>query len=204
MNSEHLPTGFEQERSLAPDSVKNWFGLSVMVRHEKVVAEILGHKGFETFLPLYTKTHRYHGRLREFDLPLFSGYVFCHLNPLTRLPVLTTPGVIRIVGAGRNPIPIDPHEIWSLQRAAEAGVSLCPHQHWEPGESARVIAGPLTGVEGVVVKAKDAIRLVLSVSLLQRSVSLEIDSECVASVAKPPAAVLGRGERHFNLNSPVI
>ena len=165
------------------DPERRWFALSVNVRHEKQVSQVLVNKGFETFLPLHTRRHRYERRVREFEIPLFPGYLFCRVDPKVRLPVLTTPGVLRIVGAGRVPIPLEDHEIISLQRAAEAGVGMVPHPFWRSGQMGRVIAGPLTGIEGIVVGAKHSMRLVISVSLLQRSVLLEIDSDCVAVVS---------------------
>ncbi len=167
--------------SLPADAEKRWFALNVNVRHEKQVSQILINKGFETFLPLYTRRHHYERRVREFDLPLFPGYVFCRVDPKVRLPVLTTPGVLRIVGAGRVPIALEDHEISSLQRAAESGVPMQPHPFWRTGQMGRVIAGPLAGIEGIVVGTKHSMRLVISVSLLQRSVLLEIDSDCVAA-----------------------
>ena len=192
MTSQYTHTHIEPKIPLASEQVKKWFALSVIVRHEKVVSQLLRNKGFETFLPLYTRRHQYERRSREFDLPLFSGYVFCRSDPATRLPVLTTPGVIQIVGAGRVPVPVDDNEIWSLQRAAEAGVFMSPQTCWRSGQIGRIIAGPLTGIEGIVVKTKDSIRMILSVSLLQRSVLLEIDCECVALVRPAPTAVLNR------------
>ncbi|MCU1338098.1 MAG: transcriptional activator RfaH [Bryobacterales bacterium] len=164
----------------APDPERKWFALSVNVRHEKIVSQLLLNKGFETFLPLHTRRHQYDRRVRTFDLPLFPGYLFCRVNPTARLPVLTTPGVLRMIGAGRVPIPLEDDEIVSLQRVAEAGIAMVPHPFWRSGQTGRVTAGPLTGIEGIVVGAKQSMRLVLSVSLLQRSVLLEIDSDCVA------------------------
>jgi transcription antitermination factor NusG len=170
----------DQPRSVV-DPDWRWFALSVNVRHEKQVSQILVNKGFETFLPLYTKRHQYNRRMRAFDLPVFPGYVFCRVDLKVRMPVLTTPGVRRIVGAGRVPIPLEDQEIHSLQRAADAGVPMLPHPFWRSGQMGRVIAGPLAGIEGIVVGTKHAMRLVISVSLLQRSVLLEIDSDCVAA-----------------------
>jgi transcription antitermination factor NusG len=165
-----------------PAAGQRWFALSVTVRHEKVISQVLQNKGFETFLPLYTKRHEYQRRIREFELPLFPGYLFCRSAPAVRLTILTTPGVLQMVGAGRTPIPIEDHEITSLQRAAEAGIEMVPHPYWHTGQRGRVTAGPLSGLEGIVVNTKDSLRLVLSVGLLQRSVLLEIDSDCVARV----------------------
>jgi transcription antitermination factor NusG len=190
---EAMPNEFSEsevpsESSAGKDTRGNWFALSVNVRHEKVVSELLRNKGFETFLPLYKRRHQYARREREFEVPLFPGYLFCHTTLLRRLPIMTTPGVIRIIGAGRTPIPVDYKEISSIKKALEAGVPMSPHHFWQSGEIGRVNSGPLAGVEGVVVKSKQSMRLILSVTLLQRAVMLEIDSNCVDLVTNGSAA----------------
>jgi len=157
-----------------------WFALGVASRHEKIVSQLLRNKGFNTFLPSYVRRHQYGRRTRDFELPLFPGYLFCRLDPLQRLPILTTPGVLRLIGAGRSPIPVEDEEITSLQRAREAGVLMMPYPYWQTGQKGRITGGPLAGIEGIVLSARRPVRLVLSVRLLQRSVLLEIDSECVA------------------------
>jgi transcription termination/antitermination protein NusG len=157
-----------------------WFALGVASRHEKIVSQLLRNKGFHTFLPSYVRRHQYGRRTRDFELPLFPGYLFCRLDPLQRLPILTTPGVLRLIGAGRSPIPVEDEEITSLQRAREAGVLMMPYPYWQTGQKGRITGGPLAGIEGIVLSARRPVRLVLSVRLLQRSVLLEIDSECVA------------------------
>lgn len=192
MNIEDSQAWVASEVSFTAGQIKKWFALNVITRHEKVVSQLLRNKGYETFLPLYTRQHRYDRRFREFELPLFPGYVFCHSELGTRLPIVTTPGVIRVVGAGRAPIPVDDDEIRSLQTAAEAGVPMFPLPRWQLGQMGRITSGPLTGVEGIFVREKQSMRLVLSVSLLQRSVFVEIDSDCVALVESAPLAVLNR------------
>src|SRR5260370_34370299 len=97
---------------------RRWFALSVTSRHEKIVSQLLHNKGFETFLPLYTRRHQYDRRVRRFELPLFPGYLFCRSDFATRLPILTTPGVLRVIGAGRLPIPLEDRQIVSLQKAS--------------------------------------------------------------------------------------
>ena len=91
----------------ASDAEAKWFALSVTVRHEKMVSQVLQHKGFETFLPLYTRRHQYNRRVREFEIPLFPGYLFCRSALNARLPILTTPGFLQMIGAGRFPIPVE-------------------------------------------------------------------------------------------------
>ncbi len=156
-----------------------WFALGVTARHEKAVARMLLHKGYETLLPLYTKHHQYANRAREFDLPLFPGYVFCRFQATARLPVLTTPGVLHLVGAGRTPVAVDCKEIAAIQTAVRAKARMTPWPFWKTGQRARVVKGPLTGVEGIVTTVKESVRMVLSVSLLQRSLLVEVDADSV-------------------------
>jgi len=92
------------------------------------------------------------------------------------VPVLTTPGVIRIVGAGRSPIPVEENEIESIRRAASFGARLEPHHNITAGRRVRLVEGPLAGCEGVVVEVNKGWRLVVSITLLQRSVAVEIDN----------------------------
>jgi transcription antitermination factor NusG len=173
---------FATEAFREPGAEKKWFAVSVATRHEKVVAQLLHHKGYETFLPLHTRRHQYGRRVREFELPLFPGYLFCRSEPDVRLPILTTPGVFKMLGAGSIPIPVDDREITSLQMAVDAGVPMVPHPFGKLQQLGRVTAGALAGIEGMIVNMKNPVRLVLSVSLLQRSVLLEIDSDCVVLV----------------------
>ena len=192
MTNDYSQLEVQAKASEAQEARPNWFALSVNVRHEKVISELLRNKGVETFLPLYKRRHQYARRCREFELPLFPGYLFCHTNLTRRLPIMTTPGVIGFIGAGRTPIPVDNKEICSLKKAVEAGVGMTPHHFWQSGETGRISSGPLTGVEGVVIKSKQSMRLILCVTLLQRAVMLEIDSSCVALVANASAAAGNR------------
>ena len=188
MTNENSKSEVPQEDPQWQETQGNWFALSVNVRHEKVVSELLRNKGFDTFLPLYKRRHQYARRSREFELPMFPGYLFCHTSLTRRLPIMTTPGVIRMVGAGRLPIPVDNKEIASLKKAVEAGVPMSPHHFWQSGDIGRISTGPLAGVEGVVIKSKQSMRLILCVTLLQRAVMLEIDSSCVKLVTYMAAA----------------
>jgi transcription antitermination factor NusG len=158
----------------------DWFALSVMARHEKAVSSLLSDKGFETFLPLWRRRHRYQRRVRDFELPLFPGYLFCRFDATSRLLILTTPGVVRLVGAGRTPISVDEQEVAALQQASQAEVIMQPHPYWRSGQKGYITSGALAGIEGTVVSLRNPARLILSVSLLQRSVLLELDSDCVA------------------------
>jgi transcription antitermination factor NusG len=161
-----------------------WYALSVAPRHEKKVSYQLEQKGYETFLPLYKRQHQYGRRSREFQLPLFPGYLFCRTELSLRLPVLTTPGVLQFLGAGKIPSPIAGDEIGAIQIAARAGIRMEPHNFWDKGQRVRIVRGPLTGLEGMVADSNKPLRLVLSITLIQRSVLLEIDCDCVVAEAR--------------------
>ena len=160
-----------------------WFALVVKPRFDKAVARSLELKGYETLLPLYTKYHTYGGRLKSSKLPLFPGYVCCRFDVRSRLPILTTPGVIHVLGAGNLPLPVSDIEISSLQTAIGAQLPIQPIDFISDGERVRISSGVLAGIEGIVLKSKPSLRLVLSVTLLQRSVLLEIDRDQVGECA---------------------
>jgi len=175
-------SSFVSESARAAGTDRRWFAISVMARHEKIVSQLLGNKGFETFLPLYTRQHQYAHRVRGFELPLFPGYLFCRFDMQNRLPILTTPGVLQIVGIGKTPIPIDQAEIAAIQTLVTSGLPSQPWTFLQIGERVRINYGALCGLEGILLDFKGRHRLVLSVTLLQRSVAVEIDGAWVRPI----------------------
>ena len=161
-------------------SALQWYALAVKPRHDKAVARSLESKGFQTFVPLYRKRNQYAARYKDSDLPLFPGYVFCRFDALIRLPIITTPGIIQILGNGNSPFAVSETELTSLQIAIKAQLPLQPYPFLQIGQRVRIEEGVLTGVVGVIVKLKQNVRLVLSVTLLQRSVLLEVNQDQVS------------------------
>jgi transcription antitermination factor NusG len=157
-----------------------WFALVVKPRFDKAVARVLELKGYEILLPMYTKSHHYGNRSRHFELPLFPGYVCCRFDLQQRLPILTTPGVLRVVGNGNMPVALSHIEIHSLQTAMKAQLPVQPFPYLSAGQRVRINTGSLAGVEGIVLAPKPNLRLVLSITLLQRSVLLEVDRNHVS------------------------
>ena len=144
-----------------------------------MVATLARQKGFEDFLPLYNVRRRWSDRFKTVELPLFPGYVFCRLDARNRLPLLTIPGVAGIVGLGKIPVPIDDAEIAALQVAVSAGLLAEPFPFLEVGQRIRLEEGPLQGLEGILVEVRKQQRIAVSVSLLKRSVAVEIDRNWV-------------------------
>jgi len=162
-----------------------WYALRLRTRWESSTANLLCNKGYEIFLPTFRtfKTRKHgHGRPLAIEEPLFPGYVFCRFDADKRLPVLVTPGVIAVIGRGRIPIPVEDAEIDALQTAVSVGAWLEPCPYPDVGQLVRIEEGALTGVEGILIRCKGAHRIVLSVSLLRRSVAVEIDRSAIRPI----------------------
>jgi transcription antitermination factor NusG len=156
-----------------------WYALHVRTRFEKVVARNLQGKGYEEFLPLYRRVNRWSDRVKEIELPLFPGYVFCRFNPHDRLPILTVPGVNAVVGIGKNLMPVDESELDAVRAVLKSEAYCEPWPYLEVGQRVQVEYGPLAGTPGIVTMVKNTYRLVISVNMLQRSVAVEIDRDCL-------------------------
>ena len=144
------------------------------------MAAILDSKGYEQYLPLYRRRRRWSDRVVTAEVPLFPGYVFCRFDSQHRLPVISTLGVVSIIGFGSDPEPIPDDEIKAIERVLQSGAGAEPHPFLRVGQRVRVSQGALKDVEGILVRKKSDLRLVVSVSILQRSVSVEIDSSCIS------------------------
>ncbi len=169
----------EQFESCPQNSELPWFALQVRTRHETAIAGFLDAKGYQQFVPTYKIQKRWSDRVKVTEAPLFPGYLFCRFDPQLRLPILKTPGVIQVVGFNRIPTPIDETEIHAIQTLMASGLATQPWPFLAVGDRVRIDSGPLRGLDGIVVKLKENHRLVVSVTLLRRSVAVEIDSALV-------------------------
>jgi transcription antitermination factor NusG len=156
-------------------SVLEWFAIRVRSRYETRVAEDLRRKGYEEFLPMYECVQRLCDRAKAVQLPLFPGYLFSRFDVRKRLPILKTPNVITISGAGKTPIVVSDDEIEALKAVIRSGLPALPWQHVTVGSKVYIERGPLTGLEGIVLNVEKKFRLIVSVPLLQRAVAVEID-----------------------------
>lgn len=163
-----------------------WFAVQVRASLESRVAESLDHQGFELFLPTYRVRRQWSDRIKELEIPLFAGYLFCRFDPNNRLPILMTPNVIQVVGIGKKPLPVNEAEIDSVRAVVRSGFATQPWPYLQVGQRVRIQHGPMCGLEGILLVLKGHHRIVLSISLLQRSVALELDSSWVSPASPRP------------------
>jgi transcription antitermination factor NusG len=149
-----------------------WYAIQVKSGYEMKIESALKDKGYEAFVPTYRLHQPGRGRAER---PLFSGYVFCRFDPLVRAPIVTTPGVIKVVGYGKRPASLDDSEMEAVRTVAGSNLPARPHPWLAPGRRVRIAEGPLRGLEGDIVRAGEHRYLVVTVSLLQRSIAVEVE-----------------------------
>jgi transcription antitermination factor NusG len=152
-----------------------WYAAYTSANHEKRVAEQMGVRKVENFLPLYASVRRWKNRRVTLELPLFPGYVFVRLALRDRLRVQTIPGVARLVGFGQTPAALPDEELDALRTSLRSGIRAVPHSLLTVGRRVRVKSGPLAGLRGILVKRKNRARLVISVELIHRAMVMEIE-----------------------------
>lgn len=152
-----------------------WYAVQTCSRHEKCVAQQLGQRSVEHFLPVYDSVRRWKDRKVRLELPLFPGYVFVRLAILDRLRVLQIPSVARLVGFGGIPTALPDKEIEALKNAQGCGVRAEPHPFLTAGRRVRIKAGPLSGLVGILLRRRGNLRVVLSIDTVQRSIVVDAD-----------------------------
>ncbi|WP_447597838.1 UpxY family transcription antiterminator [Nitrospira sp. Nam80] len=166
-----------------------WFALQTKSRHEKVVKGELQRQSIETFLPTLRRVSQWKDRKKTIEFPLFSGYCFARFSLYEkRLSILQAPGVVRIVGSHSYPEPIPDHEIESLQILWKSQYPHNSHPFLKEGMSVEIVRGPLQGATGRLVRHARQCRIVLSITLIQQAVAVEVDASDVMPVEPIPVS----------------
>jgi transcription antitermination factor NusG len=161
---------------LTPEQL-SWFAIQTRPRYEKKVTAELQEKGIKTFLPLYSALHQWSDRRRLVHLPIFPGYVFVRIAPAlnARIAVLRTNGVTNFVGVRNIGVAIPDYEIEAVQAVIEGGSTFEPHPYLKVGQRVCIRGGCLDGVSGVLMAVNGDHSLIISVSLIQRSIAMRIE-----------------------------
>jgi transcription antitermination factor NusG len=179
------------------ENLRQWYAVYTRSRHEKYVREQIERRSIECFLPLYDSASRRKDRRVKIQLPLFPGYVFVRFSLICRLEVLQIPGVVYFVGFGGHATALQDEEIDSLQKGLSRGITAVPHPYLTKGRRVRMKAGPLVGFEGILVRRKGHVRMVLSIDLLQRSIAVDAD---IADLEVLPEAGVTLAQRYVQFS----
>jgi len=172
-------------RSSQREAGNNWHALHVRHQHEKAVAQTLSNKGLNIFLPLYRATHTWRNRPKQLQLPLFPCYVFVQGGMDRKIQIVNTPGIIGIVSCGGLPAVVPPEQVAAVRRIVENPSHVEPCEFLKCGDPVVVISGPLQGVDGILVRTKGVFRLMVSMEILGRSATVEIDIASVRRIGQP-------------------
>jgi transcription antitermination factor NusG len=138
--------------------------------------------GYTEFVPTYRVRRYWSDRIKLSNVPLFPGYVFCQFDVERRLPILKIPGTVGIVGSGKMPLPIPETEISAIRQVSDSQLRVLPWPFLQVGQSVEIRKGPLAGVAGVLIAVKNDLRVVVSLSLLQRSIAAEVEADWLQPV----------------------
>jgi transcription antitermination factor NusG len=159
-----------------------WYAAHTSSNHEKRVAEQMGVRGVEHFLPLYASIRRWRNGRVTLQRPLFPGYVFVRIALREKLQVQQIPGVARLVGFGGTPIAVPAEEIEAVKKLAASGIHAEPFSYLAAGKRVRIGVGPLAGREGIVVQRKGRLRVVVSIHLVQRAFVVDVDADALEAL----------------------
>jgi transcription termination/antitermination protein NusG len=153
-----------------------WYAVRTRSRHEKLVSRQLESQGIQSFLPVITKISKWSDRRKEVELPLFSGYAFVRLDHASgeRVRVLQTQGVVNFVGVQGSGVPIPDQEIENINILLASKVTYQERPYLQVGQRVRVCGGALDGVQGILAAENSDRSLVISVGLIQRSISVRV------------------------------
>jgi transcription antitermination factor NusG len=152
-----------------------WFAIYTFPRHEKLVAEQLNQRAFEFYLPLFERVHGRKNRKKKVQLPLFPSYVFVRMSINERLRVLNLAGVVRLVGVSGCATPVPEGEIESLRQSLQLRRAE-PYPFLAVGKPVRINGGALEGLEGVILRRKGNLQLVISISSIKCSIAVHVDA----------------------------
>ncbi len=174
----------------AATSSAAWYAIQTLCRYEQRISRELTAKGFPTYLPLLRETRQWTDRKKVIESPVFGGYIFVRhdASPRSRVRVLETSGVVRMLGDNHAPVPVADFEIESLRRTLESNVACQRCEYPALGALVKIQTGPLAGISGRLVRIHNRLRLVLSVSTVRQAISVEVDLKDVQPAAQRPDA----------------
>jgi transcription antitermination factor NusG len=175
-----------RERSSTVSVPPRWYAVHTRSHFESRIASQLSAVGIENYLPSVEEIHQWKDRKRTVNIPLFPGYLFARISPIpeNRLQILQTAGVAGIVSTGGNIESVADTEIEAIRTALSARLRYQPHPFLRMGDWVRVKKGALKEVEGYLLRHKNQMRLVISVSILGQSISVELDTRDVERIPR--------------------
>jgi transcriptional antiterminator NusG len=164
--------------------MENWYAIQCRGSYEARVRNAFRRSSIEEFWPCYETRRQWSDRIQVIEHSLFPGYLFARFDPAHRVPILSTTGVIKVLGSLREPEPIPESDIENVRILMNTPAALAPCPYFAAGDLVEIEQGPLTGLVGYLVFAKSPARVVVSLEMLGQSCSVEVDATWLRKLAK--------------------
>lgn len=181
-----IDPGFTGETALVETSghISRWYALYLRSRYEKVAHAELLEKGIESFLPMIEEVRVWSDRKKRVQMPLFRSYLFVRTDLHDRVSILQTDGVVHFVGIRSVPSPIPDDQIAWIKIVIAQPQRVKREPNLATGKRVRVVAGPFTGVEGVITKVRGNARLVINLDAIAQAISVDVEPGFVKTVER--------------------
>ena len=179
---EHHANKVELPAMTSAYDVTRWYAVYTSANHEKRVAQQMAQRSVEHFLPQYSSVRRWKDRRVRLDLPLFPGYVFVRLALRDRLRVLKIPSVVCLVNFGGQPAALPDDIVMRLRKGLGGEPRVEPHPYVNVGRRVCILHGPLASTEGILIRKKGHLRVVVSIESIARSIAVEVDLMDIAPI----------------------
>jgi transcription antitermination factor NusG len=174
--------GLEQMPSIDIGETYPWFALYIRQRLREKCEEYLQSRSYDIFSPVRTEIHRWSDRNKAIDVPLFPGYLFCRFDPQKSAPILATPGVSGIINSGGKFLEVNPEQLENVRKSLDSGLPIEVVPDFVRGQRVRIISGAMAGIEGVLSALKNQIRVGLEVTMMNRSILVEVSPSQVVAI----------------------
>jgi transcription antitermination factor NusG len=190
-----LPGQGSSAAAATGDTPAEWYAVQTRPRHEKRIAQELRARAIEEFLPVHKCRHRWrNGVVADVELPLFPCYLFVRVPLRERVRLLQLPGVVGFAVNSARPTALAQKDIEAL-RALSVICGAEPHPFLRAGDRVRIVAGPLSGMEGILIRRKQELRVVLSLDFILRSVAVEVGEFDIEPIPHRRARLQSAGGR---------
>jgi len=169
---------------------RRWYAVSTLPQNEKSVVKHLDLRQIESFLPTCETVKVWKNRQRvTVILPLFQTYLFVRINYQERVKVLKSPGVLKILGNGREPLPLPDADVEFL-RSIFNKRKIEPYRELVVGEKVRIKSGMMQGIQGVLVRKNNSLRFILTVELINQHAAVEVHAEDIEPILEHSLTII--------------
>ncbi len=173
-------SGFSKNKHILPEP--RWYAIYTRSRCEKKVAFLLDKLGIKHFLPLLPTSRRWKDRHKVVSFPLFPSYLFVYSDLKDKIEIVSTEGVVRLVGFNGKPSSIPDVQIENLRQLLIKPEFVKPSVYISTGKKVEILHGPFAGIQGRLLQYNGRRRVVVGIDSIQQSISVEVEKSWIKPI----------------------